>query len=347
MIKINLPFFRKDIGIDLGTANTLIYVRGQGLVVNEPSIVAFNNRLNRVVAIGREAKKMLNRTPSHISAVRPLANGVISDFEMTQEMVKRFLKMIAPQILGYARVVVGVPTNLTEVERKSVEDAVMGSGAASVYLIAQPVAAALGANLDISEPNAKMIIDIGGGTTDIAVISLDGLVRASRLKIAGDKFDEDIIRFMRDEFKLVIGEPTAEEIKIAVGSVLPRGEKLEIAARGRDLTTGLPREILVKDSQIRLALQRSIRSIIDATKEVIENTPPELVGDIYRNGIYLCGGGSLLRGIDELINKETGVAVKVVDDPLTCVLRGTGLVADNFDHYKGLLDILSGKAVNI
>lgn len=341
-MSFNLPFLRKNIGVDLGTANTLIYVGGQGLLVNEPSIVAFNNRLNRVVAIGHEAKKMLNRTPSHISAVRPLMNGVISDFEMTQEMIKRFLKLVSPGILGSARVVVGVPTNLTEVERKSVEDAVLGAGASSVHLIAQPLAAALGAMIEISEPNAQMIIDVGGGTTDIAVISLNGLVTATRLKIAGDKFNDDIIKFMRDEFKLVIGEPTAEEIKIAVGSVTPQDQKLEFAARGRDVSSGLPKEVMVKDNHIRLALQRSIRAIIDATKEVIESTPPELVGDIYKNGINLCGGGGLLRGLDELLAKETGVAVKVVDDPLTSVVRGTGLVAENFNKYKGLLDTFAG-----
>lgn len=335
---MKLPLFKKSIGIDLGTANTLIYVGGQGLVVNEPSVVAFNNRLNRVVAIGNEAKKMLNRTPSHIGVVRPLVNGVISDFEMTQEMIRRFLGMVSINFFDSTLVVVGVPTNLTEVERKSVEDAILGAGAFNVYLIAQPLAAALGAQMKISEPNAQMIVDIGAGTTDIAVISLGGLVNATRLKIAGDKINEDIIKFIREEFKLIIGEPTAEEIKIAVGSIIPQSQKLEFAIRGRDLSSGLPREVLIKDNHIRIALNRSGRAIIDAVKEVIESTPPELVGDILKNGIYLCGGGSLLRGLDELLAKETSVAVRVIDDPMTCVVRGTGLVAENFKEHKNLLN---------
>lgn len=341
-MKINLPFLRKDIGIDLGTVNTLIYVSGQGLVVSEPSVVAFNNRLNRIVAIGREAKNMFNRTPDHITAVRPLLNGVISDFEMTQEMVRRFFKMLNQSFLGYARVIVGVPTNLTEVERKSVEDVILGAGAAKVHLVAQPLAAALGARLDIAAPKAQMVVDVGGGTTDIAVISFNGLVKSTRLKIAGDKLDDDIVDFVRNEFKLVIGKPTAEDIKVAVGSAMTQNEKLEVNARGRDISTGLPREIPIKDTHVRAAIQRSLRSITDAIREVIETTPAELVGDIYQNGIYLCGGGSALRGIGDLIAKETSVAVRVVEDPLTCSVRGTGLIAENFENHKGLLDDFIG-----
>lgn len=331
-----LNYFQKNIGIDLGTANTRIYLANKGIVFNEPSIVAFNNRTNRVIAVGEAARKMFSRTPTHITALKPLVNGVISDFDITQEMIRRFLKKATPWSLT-SRIIASIPTNLTEVEQKSVEDIFKNAGASSVFLVSQQVAAALGSRLEINEPTARLIVDIGAGATGIAILSMNGLVVSKRLKIAGDHFDENIIRFVRDEFKLVIGEPTAEEIKIAVGSAVPRSEKLEVVARGRDLPSGLPKEILIKDSQIRTALHRPLQTLIETIKEVIESAPAELVGDIYKNGIYLCGGSSLLRGIDDFFRKEIAVNVQIVDDPLSCLVRGTGLIAENFDQYQHLL----------
>ncbi|MBI2035825.1 MAG: rod shape-determining protein [Candidatus Liptonbacteria bacterium] len=334
-----LNYFSKDVGVDLGTANSLIYLNGRGIVVNQPSIAAINAKTSVVLAVGDEAKKMLSRTPPHINVVRPLVNGVISDFEVTQEILKHFLKMADSSSFGrYRMAVLGVPSNLTEVERKSVEDAALGAGVGRAYVIEEAVAATLGAGLPIDEPTSNMVVDIGGGTTDIAIISLGGSVVAKSLKIAGDHFNQDIINFVRDEFKLLIGEPTAEEVKIAVGSAIPLDEKLEIAIRGRDLASGLPREIIIKNTHARVALARSLKYIVDAIKEVIEIAPPELVGDIYRNGVHLCGGGSLLRGIDTLIAKELSVKCFIIDEPLTCVARGIGRVIENFDNYKRFLD---------
>ncbi|MDI6717760.1 MAG: rod shape-determining protein [Patescibacteria group bacterium] len=330
-------YFKKDIGIDLGTANSLLYVKEKGIVINEPSIAAINNKTGQIVAVGEEAKKMLGRTPSHISVIKPLIGGVISDFEMTQEMLRHFLRRNNNNgFFNYYRAVIGIPPNLTEVERKSVEDAVVNSGAAKAFLVEEPIAAALGTKLPIDEAVATMVVDIGGGTTDIAVISMSGTVISRSLKIAGDKLNDDIIRFIRDEFKLLIGEPTAEELKKAVGSAIPLDEKLDFSIRGRDMGTGLPRETVIKNNHIRVATGKSLKFIIDSIKEIIEKTPPELVGDIYKNGIYLCGGGSLLRGLDKLIEKEIIVPVMVIEDPLTAVVRGTGVIAENIDKYSHL-----------
>jgi rod shape-determining protein MreB len=330
-----LDYLKKDIGIDLGTANSLVYLKNKGIVINEPSLTAINNKTSQILAIGEEAKKMVGRTPAHISIVRPLINGVISDFEITQEILRYFLKKVNQnRIFNYCRVLVSVPTNLTEVERKSVEDAAVSAGAAKAYLVEEPIAAALGARLPIDEPTASMIVDIGGGTTEVAIISMGGIVNARSLKIAGDKLNEDIIKFIRDEFKLVIGEPTAEELKMAIGSAITVDERLDLAVRGRDAATGLPREITVKGSQIRAAITRSLRSITETIKETIENAPPELVGDILKNGIYLCGGGSLLRGIDQLIEREISVKATVMDDALTCVARGAGIIIENIPEYS-------------
>lgn len=335
-------YFAKNIGVDLGTANSLFYLSGRGIVINEPSIIAVNNKTNQILAIGEEAKKMIGRTPAHITVVRPLINGVISDFEMTQTMLSHFIKKLSTDgsssLFNYHRAIIGVPSNLTEVEQKSVEDALLGAGVSKAYVIEEPLVAALGARLPVDEPTANMVVDIGGGTTDIAVISMGGIVNARSLKIAGDKFSEDIIRFVREEFKLIIGEPTAEEVKKSIGSALPVDQKLELMIRGRDIVTGLPREILVKDSQIRTATARSLRLILESVREVIETTPPELVGDMLKNGIHLCGGGSLLKGLDKLIEKELLVKAIVVDDPLTCVVRGTGIIADNFEKYHSILN---------
>ena len=328
-------YFSKDIGIDLGTANSLVYVKKRGIVINEPSIAAINNKTNQILAIGEEAKKMMGRAPAHISVIKPLVNGVISDFEMAQEMLRHYLKRISGnRIFNYHRAVIGIPPNLTEVERKSVEDAALSAGASKVYLIEEPIAAALGARLPINEPAANMIVDIGGGTTDIAIISIGGAVTSKSLKIAGDKFNSDIIKFIRDEFNLLIGEPTAEEIKISIGSAAPLDERLELAVRGRDVTSGLPKEAIIKSHQIRTALSRSLRLILDAIRETIENSPPELAGDILKRGIYLCGGGAMIKGIDELIKKEINVNTIIVDDPLTCVVRGAGIAAENIEEYS-------------
>lgn len=332
--------FSKNIGIDLGTANSLVYLAGRGIVINEPSIAAVNNKTHQILAIGEEAKKMIGRTPAHINVIRPLVNGVISDFDMTQELLRHFIKKLTGDSLffNFQKAVIGVPSNLTEVERKSVEDAVVGAGAAKAYIIEEPLAAALGARLPIDEPTTNMIVDIGGGTTEIAIISMGGTVISRSLKIAGDRLNDDIIKFIRDEFRLAIGEPTAEELKISVGSAIPLEQKLEIAIRGRDLASGLPKEILVKDTHVRAAIIKSLKSIVESIKEVVENAPPELAGDMLKRGVYLCGGGSLLKGMDTLIARELGVTATLVDDPLTCVARGTGIVVENLEKYKPILD---------
>lgn len=333
--------FFKDVGIDLGTANSLIYLKNRGLVVQEPSVAAVNLKTNQILAVGEDAKKMLGRTPANINVCRPLVNGVISNFEMTQEMLRQFLLRVQGKnslFGGFRRAVIAIPNNLTEVERKSVEDAAKNAGCANVYLVEEPVAAALGAGLPIDLPIASLIVDIGGGTTDIAVISMGGTVVSRTLKIAGDKFNEDIARFVRDEFKLLIGEPTAEYAKIEVGSAVPQDERIEVPIRGRDISTGLPREIVIKNSHVRAALQKSLRSVMDSILEVIETTPPELVGDMLKQGITLAGGGAMLRGLNELIQKETSVETKIADDPITCVARGLGQIVDNFERHRAFLD---------
>lgn len=330
----------KNIGIDLGTANSLVYLAGKGIVLNNPSVVAMNSKTGELLAVGEEAKKMIGRTPNHINIIKPLVNGIIADFETTQEMLRYFLKQIGKTgfIFNIHRAVIGVPSNLTEVERKSVEDAVVGAGVNRAYIIEEPVAAALGARLPIDEPIANLIVDIGGGTTEIAVISMGGTVTSKSLKIAGERLNEEIIRFVRDEFRLGIGEPTAEELKVNIGSAIPFEQKAEMLVRGRDLGTGLPREIVVRDAQIRAAITKSLKTIVESIQEVIEAAPPELVGDILKRGIFLCGGGSLLYGVDQLISKELAVAATVVEDPLTCVVRGTGMAVENFEKYTAILD---------
>lgn len=333
-----LNYFTKNIGIDLGTANTLVYVAGRGIAVNEPSVVALNSKTGAVVAAGEEARKMIGRTPNHVNVIRPLTNGVISDFETTQEMLRSFMRKVGQgTFLSYRRAVVGAPSNLTEVERKSVEDAVVGAGMYKAYIIEESIAAALGARLPVDEPTANLIVDIGGGTTEIAVISMGGTVVAKSLKIAGDRLNEDIIRFVRDEFRLAIGDPTAEELKVTIGSAVPLEQKREMTVRGRDLATGLPNEIIVRDAQVRAAIAKSLKIITESIKEVVEMTPPELAGDILKRGVHLCGGGSLLSGIDQYVSKELQVGVAIVEDPLTCVARGTGIAVEHFDKYMAIL----------
>lgn len=332
--------FSQDIGIDLGTANTLVYVRGQGIIINEPSVVAINTNTNQVLAIGDEAKKMVGRTPASIVATRPLVDGVISDFEITEQMLRYFIDKVHKQkwnLLARPRVVVGIPSGVTEVERRAVEDAATNAGARHTFLIEEPMAAAIGSRLPIQDPAGSMIVDIGGGTTEVAVISLGGIVASRSIRIAGDELSEDIIKFARDEFNLSIGERTAENIKIKVGSAYPLEASKSVPMRGRDLVTGLPKEIQVTSEQIRKALSRSVREIIEAVKLTIEETPPELVADILERGIVLAGGGALLKGLDMLLHQQTKMPVHIADDPLTAVARGTGLVLEDLDSLKEIL----------
>ncbi|MBI3627876.1 MAG: rod shape-determining protein [Candidatus Sungbacteria bacterium] len=335
-----LGYFSKDIGIDLGTANTLIYVRGRGIVINEPSVVALNQKTGRIVAIGTEAKHMVGRTPAHIVAMRPLVQGVISDFEVTEEMLRYFIQKVHTDQFSFfprPRVAIGIPSGVTEVERRAVEDAARNAGAREVYLVEEPMAAAIGVRLPINEPVGSMVVDIGGGTTDIAVISLGGIVTAKNLRIAGDKLNDDIIRFAREEYKLVLGERTAENIKIAIGSAIQLPQSIEATMRGRDVISGLPKEVVVDDSDIRRATRQSVASLINAIKATIEETPPELVADIMHQGIVLVGGGSLLRGLDQLVAQETKIPVHIAEDPLTAVVRGTGLILEDLDILRNVL----------
>lgn len=328
-----------DIGIDLGTANTLVYMPGKGVVLNEPSVVALNQKTGQVVAVGMEAKKMLGRTPGHVTAIRPLVDGVISDFEVTEEMISYLLRKTLKDRKHFfgPRVVVGVPSGVTNVESRAVRDATLNAGARKVYIVEEPMAAAIGIRMPVHEPVGSMIIDIGGGTTDIAVISLGGIVRSKNLKIAGDRLNDDIISYVRNEFKILIGEKTAEEIKISVGSVLPDDESLEASVRGRDLVTGLPREVILTDSDIREAIAQSIATLIDGVKEVLESTPPELVADIMKRGIYIVGGGALIKGLDQLLTEEVEIPVHSATEPLTAVARGTGIILENIELYKDVL----------
>ena len=334
-----LERFSNDIGIDLGTANTLVYVRGRGIVVNEPSVVAVNQKTGQVVAVGRSAKEMLGRTPQHIVAVRPLVDGVISDFEVTEEMITYLLNKAQEgnkKLLG-PRVVVGVPSGITNVETRAVRDAARGAGASEVHIVEEPMAAAIGLRLPVLEPVGTMVIDIGGGTADIAVISLGGVVRAKNLHIAGDKLNNDIISYIRSEFKILIGEKTAENIKISIGAILSDKVPLESSIKGRDLISGLPREVVITDSDIREAISQSIDTLIESTKEVLETTPPEIVSDIMQRGIYLCGGGALIKGLAEIIEEYTKIPVHIASDPLTAVCRGTGIILEDMEKYQEVL----------
>jgi rod shape-determining protein MreB len=329
-----------DIGIDLGTANTLVYLRGRGIVINEPSIVAINKKTGRVVAIGTEANQMRGRTPLHIEVVRPLINGVISNFEVAEEMLAYFIKKVhtlSGMKLLRPRVVIGVPSGVTNVERRAARDVARNAGAGEVYVVEEPMAAAIGIRLPIKEPVGNMIIDIGGGTTDIAVISLSGIVRSKSLRIAGDKFNDDIITYVRDEFKIVLGEKTAEDVKIAIGSVYKGGEAMEASIRGRDLLTGLPREVIVTDSDIREALSLSVHNFVDTIKEVLESTPPEIVSDIMHRGVVVVGGGSQISGIKRLLENELKIPIHLSDDPLSCVVRGAGIILEDIEGYEDTL----------
>jgi len=337
MIKKLLSFLSEDMAIDLGTANCEVYVRGRGIVLQEPSVVAINQKTGQVLAVGLEAKEMVGRTPSHIVAKRPLRSGVVSDFEVTEQMLKYLIEKTRKKRFVAPRVIIGIPFGVTEVEKKAVIDAAKSAGAREVYLIEEPMAAAIGARLPVQEPEGNFVVDIGGGTTEVAVISLGGIVLAKSLRIAGDKLNEDIIRFAQQEYKILIGERTAEAIKIAIGSAYPLKEKKQIALRGRNLVTGLPEEILISDEEIRKAMEKSINLIVSEIKSAIEETPPELLSDIMSNGIYLAGGGALLRNLDVLIQKETKIKTKVIEDPMTAVVRGAGMVLENLDKLSDVL----------
>lgn len=331
--------FSHDIGIDLGTANTLVYLRDHGIVINEPSVVALNQKTGRVVAVGVEARQMLGRTPTHISAVRPLVDGVISNFEVTEEMLAYLInkaKKISKKGVR-PRVVIGVPSGITNVETRAVYDATKNAGAREVHIIEEPMAAAIGIKLPVKDPVGSMIIDIGGGTTDIAVISLGGIVRSKNLRIAGDKLNEDIISYIRDEFKILIGERTAEGIKIAIGSVAEGNAPTEAPIRGRDLVTGLPREVIITDSDVREAMAPSISILVDSVKEVLETTPPEILSDVMNRGIVLVGGGALIKGLDMLLSQILKIPVYISHDPLTAVARGTGMVLEDLEGFRDVI----------
>lgn len=332
--------FSQDIGIDLGTANTLVYVPGEGIIINEPSVVALNTKTNEVLAIGRDAQRMVGKTPAHIVAVRPLKDGVISDFEVTEQMLSYFIQKVHEgsfHLVPRPRIVIGIPSSVTEVERRAVEEASLRAGARSVFLIEESMAAAIGARMPIHEAKGNIMVDIGGGTTEISVISLGGIVVNKTLRIAGDEFNENIVQYARDQFNMVIGERTAEETKIRIGAAVELPEMLEAPVRGRDLVTGLPKEIIMSSSQVQEALGKSVMVVVDAVKSAIEETPPELLSDIIENGIFMAGGGALLRGLDDFLAHSTQIRTIIADDPLTAVARGTGLVLEDLEALQEVL----------
>ena len=323
--------FGQDIGIDLGTATVIAYVKGKGIVLREPSVVAVNNLTNEVLAVGHEARRMLGRTPGNIVATRPLRDGVISDYTVTEKMLKYFIHKIGGKFLFAPRIMICIPSQVTEVEKKAVIDAASNAGARKVYLIEEPIAAAIGAGIDISKPCGNMIVDIGGGTTDIAVISLGGSVVSSSIKVAGDKFDEYIVKYIKRHHNVIIGERTAEELKVNVGCVFPKFQDMEMDVRGRDLTTGLPRTITVYSSEMMEALEEPAMMIVEAVHSVLEKTPPELAADISDKGIYMTGGGCLIDGLDKLLQDRIVINVMIAEDAISCVAIGTGKALDNLD----------------
>jgi rod shape-determining protein MreB len=332
MMKRLFGKFGKDIGIDLGTANTLVFVKEKGIVINEPTVVAINTRTNQILAVGNEAKAMLGKTPPHIAVSRPLTKGIISDYEVAEKMLKFFIEKISDggmSMLSRPRVVIGVPLEVTEVETKAVEDVTIAAGASDVFVVQEPVAAAIGARMPIQDPIGNMIVDMGGGTTNVAVISLSGVVTWKSATIAGDEMNRNIIQYAREVFNLLVGESHAEHIKLKIGSAMDLREKMEFPMRGRDILTGLPKEIMVTDAHIREALGRSVNAIVDLVKMTLEMTPPELTADIHERGVLLTGGGSLLRGIDTVIARAAEIPVRIADDPLTAVVRGTGMLLDD------------------
>jgi rod shape-determining protein MreB len=334
--------FANDVGIDLGTANTLVYVRGKGIVVNEPSIVAVDRMSQTVLAIGNEAKEMVGRTPEDVMTIRPLKDGVIADFEKTEAMLRAFIRKVQNnRLFGRPRIVICVPSGITEVEKRAVRDSAESAGAREVFLIAEPMAAAIGIGLPVELPVGNMVIDIGGGTSEIAVIALSGIVTATSIRVGGDELDRAIVQFLKKKYNLLIGDRTAEQIKIEVGSAVELDPELETRVKGRDLVGGIPKTITLTSSEVREALAEPISQIVDAVRISLERTPPELAADILDRGIILSGGGALLRGLDQRLREETSLPINVVEDPLTCVVRGTGKVLENLQDYAKVL--MSGR----
>lgn len=327
--------FGQDIGIDLGTATVIAFVKGKGIVLREPSVVAVNNVTNEVLAVGGEARRMLGRTPGNIVATRPLKDGVISNYTVTAKMLKYFINKICGRCLFSPRIMICIPSQVTEVEKKAVIDAASQAGARRVYLIEEPIAAAIGAGIDISKACGNMVVDIGGGTADIAVISLGGSVVSTSIKVAGDKFDEAIVKYIKRKYNMIIGERTAEELKINVGCVYPKIQDTQMDIRGRDLATGLPRTITIKSSEMMEALEEPAMAIVDAVHATLEKTPPELAADISDRGIYMTGGGCLVDGLDKLLQEKTGINVMIAEDAISCVALGTGKALDNLDSLDG------------
>lgn len=324
--------FAKDIGIDLGTANVLIYIKGQGIVLNEPSVVAIDSETRKPLAVGKEAHEMLGRTPGKVNAIRPLKDGVIADFEITEIMLNHFIKKInGKSFLSKPRILICCPSNITQVEKNAIKEAAERTGAKRVFLDDEPKVAAVGAGLDISKPSGNMVIDIGGGTTDVAILSLGGIVTSESVKVAGDTFDSDIMKYIKDKYKLLVGEMTAQDIKLNIGNVFPNEKNDKMDVKGRDLITGLPKTITISSKEIEEALKESIDVIIHAAKSVLEKTPPELSADIIDKGIVLTGGGALLKGFDKILSQELKVPVYVAESPLTCVAEGTGILLDNIN----------------
>ncbi|HYN35591.1 MAG TPA: rod shape-determining protein, partial [Actinomycetota bacterium] len=331
-------FIGRDMAVDLGTANTLVYVRGRGIVLNEPSVVAINTKSGAILAVGAEAKQMIGRTPAHIVAIRPLKDGVIADFDVTEKMLRYFIQKVHRRsFLVKPRVVVCVPSGITGVEQRAVEEATISAGARSAFIIEEPMAAAIGAGLPVHEPTGNMVVDIGGGTTEVAVVSLGGIVTSQSIRIGGDELDEAIITYIKKEYSLALGERTSEEIKISIGSAFPFPDEAQAEIRGRDLVTGLPKTILVSAEEIRRAIEEPVNAIVDAVKNTLDKTPPELASDIMDKGIVLAGGGSLLKGLDERLKHETGMPILIADNPLDSVALGSGKCVEEFEALQQVL----------
>ncbi|MFZ2189700.1 MAG: rod shape-determining protein [Candidatus Magasanikiibacteriota bacterium] len=337
MFKNLFKKFNTEIGIDLGTANTLVFIKEKGIVINEPTVVAINTRTEQILAVGNEAKYMLGKTPPHIEITRPLNHGIISDYEVTEKMLKYFIDKINDDkfaLVSRPKVIICVPLEVTEVEIKAVEDATISAGAKEVYIVQEPMAAAIGSHMPIQDPIGNMIVDIGGGTTEVAVISLNGVVNWRSTPVAGDEMNRNIMQYAKEIFNLFIGESHAEQIKIKIGTAIDTGENIQFPMRGRDVVSGLPREVMVTDEHIREALARSVNIIVDLVKTTLEITPPELTGDIHERGLLLTGGGALLKGIDRIISEATDIPVRIADDPLTSVVRGTGILLEDENLLK-------------
>ena len=334
----SLQFLGRDMAVDLGTANTLVYVRGRGVVLDEPSVVAVNTTTKAVLAVGSEAKQMIGRTPNHIQAVRPLRDGVIADFEMTERMIRYFIQQVHRRwFIAKPRVVVCVPSGITGVEQRAVEEATISAGARSAYIIEEPMAAAIGSGLPIHEPTGNMIVDIGGGTTEVAVISLGGIVTSQSIRVGGDELDEAIVSYIRKEYSLMLGDRTAEQVKMTIGSAFPQNDEQSAEIRGRDQVSGLPKTIVISAEEIRRALEEPVNQIIDAVKDTLDKTPPELAADVMDRGIVLTGGGGLLRGLDERLKHETGIPIHLAENPLESVVLGSGKCLEEFEVLKKVL----------